>query len=404
MPAWTKSLLLSLAVLTLSLAALYNAFKTPQTVEVKNKKTTALAVRAHEVSVIGRRPLLFLIGKVEAPDYAVLTAPVEAAVLKLPLVEGDYFPAGRQLLRFDLREQQQAIKQQEAASKEIRLNIVAIARNRAADNRRLQDMRRLTELAEKNYKRSESLLAADVVTRAAVERDEQIFRAKRQELESLQNRVADYLTQKKSLEARLQGTEAKVEQTRLLIERAKMLAPFAGRVAKVHAARGQRATPGEKLMEIYDPAYLRLRTSLPQRFAALANKDMHALLNVDTAVTAAFSGMEPRVAAGNSGLDVFFRLPKGNWVLGATHKVEVLLPEREDLIAVPASAIYGDNRVYRINKDNRVESHSCTRFGLGRLNGQAAELLRCPNLIDGDIIVANQLPILVDTSPVRIVP
>ena len=310
MPAWTKSLLLSLAVLTLSLAALYNAFKDPQTVEVKNKKTTALAVRAHEVSVIGRRPLLFLIGKVEAPDYAVLTAPVEAAVLKLPLVEGDYFPAGRQLLRFDLREQQQAIKQQEAASKEIRLNIVAIARNRAADNRRLQDMRRLTELAEKNYKRSESLLAADVVTRAAVERDEQIFRAKRQELESLQNRVADYLTQKKSLEARLQGTEAKVEQTRLLIERAKMLAPFAGRVAKVHAARGQRATPGEKLMEIYDPAYLRLRTSLPQRFAALANKDMHALLNVDTAVTAAFSGMEPRVAAGNSGLDVFFACPK----------------------------------------------------------------------------------------------
>ena len=60
--------------------------------------------------------------------------------------------------------------------------------------------------------------------------------------------------------------------------------------------------------------------------------------------------MEPRVAAGNSGLDVFFRLPKGNWVLGATHKVEVLLPEREDLIAVPASAIYGDNRVYRITK------------------------------------------------------
>ena len=78
-----------------------------------------------------------------------LTAPVEAAVLKLPLVEGDYFPAGRQLLRFDLREQQQAIKQQEAASKEIRLNIVAIARNRAADNRRLQDMRRLTRTGGK---------------------------------------------------------------------------------------------------------------------------------------------------------------------------------------------------------------------------------------------------------------
>ena len=101
-----------------------------------------------------------------------------------------------------------------------------------------------------------------------------------------------------------------MEQTRLLIERAKMLAPFAGRVAKVHAARGQRATPGEKLMEIYDPAYLRLRTSLPQRFAALANKDMHALLNVDTAVTAAFSGMEPRVAAATADWMFFFACPK----------------------------------------------------------------------------------------------
>ncbi len=405
MPTWSKSLFLSALVISLAAAALFNALSSRPTAEIKKIEEKTLAVRAHTVSVATRHPLLFLIGKVEAPDYVILTAPVEAEILRLTVVAGDYFPAGHRLLKFDLREQHLLIEQQEAGNEEIRLQIAAISRDRLADNKRLADTRRLVEIARKNHERSKELFASGVVTRAVVEGDEQEYHSNHKELVALQNRINSYQTQKKVLTAQLKSAEARIEQTHILINRAKILAPFAGRVAKIQASRGQRALPGQTLMEIYDPARLRLRTALPQRFANFADKNLQALLpSAETTITATFSGLEPSITAGNSGLDVFFRLPKGDWILGATHKAEVQLAATENLVAVPPSAIYGDDRVYRINADNRVETQTCKRFGLGRENGELVELLRCPNLKDGDLIVASQQPILIDASAVRIVP
>ncbi len=407
MSAGFRSFVLGALLLGLAAAAMAAAWLGREQAKPAEEKETVTAVRALSVSPAPRRPVLFLTGKAEARDYATLTAPLEAEVISVDVREGEYFNSGRRLLRFDLRELLLTQKQQLAEKEEIHLRLRALLRNRKSDALRLADARRLLELAKRDYERNRGLLAGGAVTEAQTETSEQLFRQRRQEFTAMENLLADYETQEQTAQAQLERAGARIAQTNLLLERSQMRAPFSGRAVRVHAAAGQRAMPGARLLEIFNPKRLRLRVALPQSFAAAANDSLRAVLpgvgEKNSALTLAFDGLEPRVDSGAGSVDVFFALPGGEWVLGATHEARIELPPRENLIAVPVDAIYNDDRVYLIGSDGRVRAEFCARAGLGKEGEKTSALLHCPGINNGARIVANQLPQLVESAKVEVI-
>lgn len=406
MPAWLRSFIVGVLLLALAAGAMALAVSGREKSKPSGEVETITAVRAMVVSPAPRRPLLFLPGEVRARDYAVLTAPLSADVLSVAVVEGDVVAAGKRLLVFDLRELDLTRKRQQADITEIELRLEALRRDKESDADKLQDTARLLQLAEKNYLRNKELLGGGAVSEVQTESSEQAYRQRRLEYAQMQNQLANYDTREKTAMAQMERARAQLAQTDLLIERGRVLSPFAGRIARIHTAAGQRPAAGAPLLEIFNPEKMRLRIALPQRHASAARDSLLAVLRRgDVALTLAFDGMEPRVDDGGS-VDVFFALPGGDWVEGATHEIRLELPPVDNLIAVPVDAIYNDDRIYLIGADGRTDAEFCRRAGLGLDGKDTAALLLCPDLINkGAVvsIVANQLPQLANRAKVEVI-
>jgi hypothetical protein len=78
--------------------------------------------------------------------------------------------------------------------------------------------------------------------------------------------------------------------------------------------------------------------------------------------------------------------------------VRLVRPARPDAVAVPFAAVYGGNRIYRIDAENRMRGVPVEVLG-GALNGDGEEedlLVRSAQLAAGDRIVVTHMPNAVD--------
>ena len=206
------------------------------------------------------------------------------------------------------------------------------------------------------------------------------------------------------MEQELAAAEVALKQAELLIERGEMRAPFAGRVAKVSASTGTRTTRGMPLLEIFNPASVRLRALVPNRYAGLLAADggAQAVLEYDGEARALpLSNVAPQSESGRGGVEAFFDLPEGDWVLGATFEFQLQLPAAPAL-ELPFDAVYAESRVYVIDSDNRARGAECARLGVSRGAEGIRALLRCPEVAEGARIVATQLPGIAEGAKVRV--
>ena len=374
--------------------------------EIKKQAEPVLAVRILSPSASEQRPVLFVIGKVEARDYTTLTMPIEANILKIEAREGEFFAAGKRLLFLDQRELEYTARQQQAELDRLRAQLSSVFRNRRADSERMEQMHRLLELATTEHQRDKSLYEKGVLSLTQLEASEKNMVQQEINLSAIQNQVADYETQQAGLQAQLDAGVAQLAQTELLIERSEMRAPFAGRVAKVHTVVGARPARGLPLVEIFDPSRLYLRVTVPQRHidAFKGGNDVRLLLERAgaTDVTLSFSRLEPQVESGGSGIDALFLLPRGDWVLGSVYDVVLQLPPLSALV-LPVNAIYNDRFVYRVGADSRAEAFECRRLGVVRGETDVDILADCPDIGENARIVANQLPNLLNGAKLRVI-
>lgn len=406
MKPYVRSALLIAGLVGIAAAGVTIALEARTPPKVEKRAEPVLSVRTAELALQTQRPALFLIGRVEGRDYATLSAPMEAEVLEIAAREGDYFRKGVSLLKIDRRELQYTAAAQQAQLDELGAQLESVRRNRRADRQRLAEARRLLELAKNDHARNQSLYGEKVLPLRQLEQSEQALLARQSEFIAMENQVADYDTQQRRLEAQIGSAAAQLSQTQLLIERARLRAPFAGRVAKVHTSVGARPPRGAPLMDIFNPAQLRLRVAVAQRYAALVKSgDVRAIIARPAGdLVLPYVGIEPRVGEGNSSIDTFFTLAAGDWVLGAVHDVVLELPPVAEAVSAPIDAIYNDRFVYRLNAESRAEAVACERLGLTRhAQQQINVLLRCPTLQPSDKIVIDQLPSLLEGVLLKVI-
>ncbi len=359
-------------------------------------KEPVFSVRTVQATPLPRRPSVLLVGEVEARDYAVLTAPVEAEVAAIAVREGESFKKKQRLIRLDLREQRLQIRAQDANVETVEVQLVALKRNRQADQERLQEVRTLLKLSQQSYTRNLTLNAKNLVTQSQLETSEAAVTQRRLEVAVLQNQVDNYGTEEQRLLQQLESAKVALAQAQLLTERGEMHALFAGRVVKVHTSVGARPSRGEPLIEIYNPNSVFLRASMPNRYvsslSAEKDKVQARLVQGGELLDLPLANIAPRTNAGQGSVEVLFDLPEGTWILGATHEFQLQLPPIKDALELPFEALYGESRVYIVGEDNRVHGVECERLGVSRREGEVLALVRCPQVVAGDGIVATQLP------------
>ena len=174
------------------------------------------------------RPTLELLGQVQSPQDARLSAGIEAEVMEVLVRDGQSVQPGQMLARLDARDAELALQQQEAdvleAQAKSRLEQRRLERNREAFNKEQE----LLELTESRAERAQEIFEEGLLSQSDLETATENL--KRQQLAINQAELAVEESEIKLLElrAQLKRAEALRDQASLDIERTQITAPFGG--------------------------------------------------------------------------------------------------------------------------------------------------------------------------------
>ncbi|MFE8070863.1 HlyD family efflux transporter periplasmic adaptor subunit [Marinobacteraceae bacterium S3BR75-40.1] len=345
-------------------------------------------------------PEIRLLGQVDTPLNATLTAPVAAEVEALPFLEGDNVKQGQSVVQLDTRDAQLIVTQREADVAELKAQL-AQERNRAARSRDdLARQKELADLAEAAVEREKRLQKSDLSSQARLDEARRNLASARLALNAQQLEVENADARLAALEAKQSRASALLEQARLDLERAQMPAPFDGQITRIHVSPGERVRTGEQIAALYATKALEVRAQIPQRWvptARTALADQHALdararINGETypLQLKRLSGAVNNRAGGVDGL-FSIRAEDVALPLGETLDVTLSLPPIENTYSLPISALYGTDRIYRV-ADGRLEGLQVTVVGDRYTPEGQHILIRSPKLKDGDTVVTTQLP------------
>ncbi len=369
-----------------------------------------LKVRVQHAAPEALRPSLRLYGRVETPQQAELTAALSAYVEQVAVREGDPVDADALLVALDTRDVRLLLAQREADLSDARARLAAEAARHAADLEALKQEQQLLSIAQRAVARQQSLLARNLSSQAQLD---EARRAEAQQALVVINRerdIADHDNRRAQLQAAELRAQALVDSAGLELERSQSRAPFAGRVATVSVAVGERLRVGDALLSLYPDDQLELRVQIPSRLLPKLRAAMQAeiapeahLLAEGGRLALVLDRLAAEVQQGRGGVDAFFRLRQDDDRLalevGRAVEVEVLLPPEPDVIALPSNALYGSERIYRV-QEGRLQALRVERIGQRPGPAGTEVLVRSRALAAGDAILLTRVPNAISGMPV----
>lgn len=346
------------------------------------------------------RPTLELYARIESPQDSRLSAAVEAEILEVLMQDGDTAAAGDELLVLDDRDARFELLQRDADVQEIRAQINLEEQRLRRNTESLFKENELLQLTVSNAERARSLYKDNLVSLSNV--DDTAEELTRQELAvtSRQLTIEESEIRKQQLTAQLQRAKALRDKSQLALDRTRIIAPFAGLISEVEVSVGDRVRIGDELMRLHNPETVELRTQVPSRFAARVRDALVAEVRIGAnaeisganypAVLTRLSG-QTREGSGSVDAYLAFETPPQDVSLGSTVPVLLSLPAEVDVIAVPAEAVYGRNRIYKLAGE-RMAAVDIERLGerVGA-DGRSEVLIRSSQLKPDDRIITTKV-------------
>jgi multidrug resistance efflux pump len=317
------------------------------------------------------RPMVTLYGRVETPWESHLSSSVNTYVKSVLVEEGNKVQAGQILVQLDDSDLQLSVTQREAEVRDIEAQIDSEKQRYRNDLKALEMEKKLLELSDKAAKRYEKLASGN--GGSDLNRDEALQAAQRQALNLLSREysVQDHPNRLQRLQAQLDKLRAMRDQTALDLERSRIVAPFDGRITSVNVSPGDRLSPGDPIASLYDISHMEVRAQIPSRYLKRVKKAlddnvvMDATLVVDgVRIPLILDRLAGAVAMGQGGVDALFFLQNAdtNLTLGRSAELHLHMPPVDGVIAVPPTAIYGQNRLYSV-KDGVLHTLFIERMG-----------------------------------------
>ena len=404
---WLPVLILLLA--GAAAAALIATKPKPRSVAVAER---AWLVSTTKASPARHTPSVTLYGRVESLWSSELTAGVSADVLEVSVVEGDRVAKGEVLVRLDDRDERLKLAQREAELKQAEARIDTEITRHKANLDALPREQTLLKLTRGEVSRLQDLVQKKVGAQSALDTARQALEKQAIALSVRQQAVDEHPARLAEAEAERDRAQALRDQALLELDRCEVRAPFNGRIAKVLVSPGRRARVGDPLVSLYDTDELVVRAQLPNRHmpairAAMAAGEPLAVSGfIDgVALRAELRSLAGEAVSGTGGVDGLFRVNEGGEQInqGRFVRLELSLPARDDLIALPHEAIYGTDRVYLLDGESRMRAQRIERVGEVLLdNGETHVLVRAADRITGRNVVTTQLPNALDGLLVRV--
>lgn len=344
-------------------------------------------------------PVQTLYGKVESFSLVESAAPISGMIETVWVKEGQAVRQGDALINMSALDLEIPLQQARAdvsdAAAQVRLQQLAYK----ANQQRLLHEQKVLKLKEVNLERTQQLIQKNLASLNDLDAAREAL--VKQEYLVVGSQLAVEENQLKTVqnEARLEKAKATLEQAELNKKRGQLLAPFDARIAKVSVSEGSRVNAGASLLTFYAMSSLELRTKLP----TMAVPSVHQALDSGVTLQAVYrqnsqnrqgdvqqeiqqeARQQELVAlplvrlAGESttsGLDAFFTLPKALHHARPGDLMEVSLQgvAVENVVAIPYSALYGQDQVY-IVEEGRLLSQRVSVVGDVLRNGKLWALI-----------------------------
>lgn len=392
-----KSLVLGFGIVILAIIIIFFLKTLQPTPPVAEKKEKSWQVNAIEIQTVSASPEIQLLGKVDSPATSSLRSAINADIVQVPAKEGAIVSRGETLVIMDDREAQLTLMQRKADVTDIEAQITAETNRHQQDLKSLNQEKKLVALAQNAVTRETKLKKSNVTSEAKIDQSKQSLQNQRLSLQARELNIQNHESRVAQLEARLARAKSQLARAELDVERTKINSPFDGVITKVAVSAGERSRVGDILVEVYDRNSIEIRAQIPNRHirdirkALQNNKNTNAIAiaeNVTSNITLS------RVAGISSqgGVDGIFTITdnNSNLVVGQSLAVILKLPEQQDLYRLPAAAIYGENRVYKI-VDSRMQAVTVSKVGKQYNDNQMVHLIHSSELKDKDTIVTTQL-------------
>lgn len=360
----------------------------------------AVLVETQQINFAALSPTLILYGRLEAPQMANLRAAITADVVAVHVFDGQQVDKGEVLIELDPQEAQLAVEQAAAELALMDAQIEAeksqLERNKAL----LGTQQQLVNLSKAAVNRAEKLQQSQLSSQAFL--DEAISLQQQQNLTLKQRQfdIQDHPIRIAQLNASRKQAQALLDRAELDLRRTIIKAPFSGLINSRQVAQGDRVQIGDALMTLYDMQQLELRAAIPERYLAdiypvVQQHSLKATTQIaDQDYVFELRRLSGEVNANVAGRDGLFRLrgEPGSLAVGQFVSVKLTLPVRENTVAIPYSALYGLNRVYRV-RDDRLEAVHVTKIGdYSDQDDKSRLLIQSNELQQGDQIITTQLP------------
>jgi len=393
-----KKLLIPLIVLGVAAVIFVLLIKTKPEAKPVTITEKSWPVAAQQVTPGRVAPELTLYGRIEAQWDSKLTAAVAADVAEVLVREGGSVAAGELLVRLDDADVRLRLAQAEAriASEQTRhqANVEALPRERS-----------LLALVRKELDRAQDLLTKKLASQSALDTARQAVDRQAIAVSAREQNILQH-------DATMAELRAARDQASLDLARTEIRAPFAGRIAQLLASPGQRVRVGDALVNIYDTDSLLVRAQIPDsqlaqvRDAMAAGATLAARGELDgRPLQAVLQRLAGEVGQGG-GIAGLFRVqqPDDGVRPGRFVRLTLTLPPREDLLALPAQALYGLDRIYLIDAEQRLRARPVRHVGDLRLpDGSSQVLLQASGLPAGSTVLTTQLPNAVEGLKVSVV-
>lgn len=370
-------------------------------------------VRTETVTTGEHTPLLTLFGQVTAPVPTRLMSAVNAAISEVPVHEGDEVHAGQRLVRLNETEFRLNLEQRKAEYRDALAQLQNEIIRHKNDRRILDTEKELIALAQQALKRAQSLQRSKLASETHIDEARQTLARQRIKLQQQQRAVDEHPARQTQLEALITKTQALRDLAHLDLERTHIDAPFAARITQVFAAPGSRTRPGDVLIELHQLGTLEIHAQIPNtRLNTLRRilrsgiplRAMPATSTTDKEAGFRLLRLSGEIRPGRGGLDGIFRIEGDtqNYVQGQVIKLHLQLAPITDTISLPVKALYGTERIYRI-QDQRLQAIHVEHLGITYDNdGHERVIVRSAELKSGNQILATQLPNAINGLKVRV--
>ena len=344
-------------------------------------------------------PSLPLYGQVETPALVNAAAPSKGRVLSVVIREGDPISKGQLLLSLDPRDYKPKVKQAEAKVGELKALISSEKLHHEANKKAYQHEKSLLNLEQAAVKRAEMMKNKNLGSIAALELAQEELERQRLAYTNRKMTLEDFQARLQQLNARLNYAEAELELAELELERSLIIAPFDGLVEKLLVAAGDQVKENQVLVTFYPLDKLEVRAKIPATFRHELQRSI--IQGQQLYASAVLAGIPvtlelDRVAgsADARGIDALFTIIQGNNLvrLGSTLSLSLKRPAQQDAIALPFSAIYDNDRIYKL-VDGRLAGVKVTHLGdYVDDNNNVKVLISSPQIQADDLIVITHLP------------